>query len=143
MVSSVLMRNGSYELVVAPDDYPGLKYRGRYVYEHHLVWWRRTGELVPSGFILHHKNERKRDNRYTNLELRPRGEHTAEHHRFDPEEWLCAWCGKTFFLKLSVRRSRLKQSRSGRLFCSRSCGTRSQFNSQECRPKAGQRSLKP
>jgi hypothetical protein len=31
------VRNGKYTLVVAPAEYPGMRYRGRYVYEHHLL----------------------------------------------------------------------------------------------------------
>lgn len=61
------MRNGPYEMVVAPAGYPGKKYRGRYVYEHQLVWWKKTGKLVPLGFVLHHKNEHKRHNVFSNL----------------------------------------------------------------------------
>jgi len=73
------VKNGPYELVVAPIDYPGFKYRGKYCYEHHLVWWRHTGELVLHPFLLHHKNEDKRDNRFENLEKLTRSEHTAQH----------------------------------------------------------------
>lgn len=74
------MKNGPYILVVAPDDYPGMKYRGRYVYEHHLVWWRHTGQLVPKGSVLHHKDDQKTRNVIDNLELKSNGAHTAEHN---------------------------------------------------------------
>ena len=76
-----LVKNGDYELVVAPSDYPGTKYRGRYVYEHHLVWWRTTGETVPKGSVLHHRNEEKRDNRFANLELKDVAAHARGHAR--------------------------------------------------------------
>ena len=33
------MINGDYILVVAPDDYPGVRYREKYCYEHYLVYW--------------------------------------------------------------------------------------------------------
>jgi len=75
------MRNGPYELVVAPADYPGKRYRGRYVYEHHLVWWQHTGEVVPEGHVVHHKNEHKRDNRFDNFELQAKPLHDAAHGR--------------------------------------------------------------
>ena len=73
------MKNGSYELVEAPVDYPGRRYRNRYVYEHHLVWWENTGQLVPVGSVVHHKNGCKRDNQFQNLELKEHGVHTSDH----------------------------------------------------------------
>ena len=73
------MKNGPYELVVAPDGYPGKRYRGRYVYEHVLVWWANTGELPSPGKVVHHKNGKQRDNRFRNLELKTRAIHTREH----------------------------------------------------------------
>lgn len=75
------MKNGPYELVIAPPEYPGRKYRGRYVYEHHLVWWKHTGMVVPEGFVIHHKNDRKRDNRFENFELKENAEHSRHHAR--------------------------------------------------------------
>lgn len=120
------MKNGEYEMVIAPADYPGKKYRGRYVYEHHLVWWRKTGKLPPPGHVVHHKNENKRDNRFRNLELKTRAAHTRDHCHGPRERILCAWCGRLFELRPSVVRDRKKRSRSGLLFCSRKCGTLNQ-----------------
>lgn len=37
------MRCGPYILIIPPPEYPGKKYRGRYAYEHHVVWWENTG----------------------------------------------------------------------------------------------------
>lgn len=73
------MRNGPYELVVAPDEYPGMKYRGRYCYEHHLVWWLKTGKTISADEVIHHVNGQKRDNRFCNLEKMTRSDH-AKHH---------------------------------------------------------------
>lgn len=72
------MRNGNYELVLAPEDYPGRKYRGRYCYEHRLVVWQKTGQL-PDDLVIHHINENKRDNRISNLQVLTREEHTHLH----------------------------------------------------------------
>ena len=117
-----LVRNGPYELVTAPENYPGTKYRGKYIYEHHLVWWRRTGQLVPQGFLLHHKNRDKRDNRYRNLELQQVGAHTAEHNRErkQPDVTIpCAWCASDF--RLEERNFRFKTNRGQKhFFCCRS-----------------------
>lgn len=75
------MKNGPYEMVIALKEYPGRKYRGRYVYEHHLVWWKHTGEILPDGMLIHHKNENKRDNRFKNLELKSFSDHSKEHNK--------------------------------------------------------------
>lgn len=115
------MRNGEYELVVAPDEYPGRKYRDRYVYEHQLVWWKRTGKLVPDGYLIHHKNDNKRDNRFVNLELKSRAQHTHD-HKFGciHVPVTCAHCGRSFSLPFRVYRTRRKHSQSSKLFCSKS-----------------------
>jgi hypothetical protein len=115
----VPVKNGPYEMVIAPNDYPGKKYRGRYVYEHQLVWWQTTGQLVPKGFLLHHTNEDKRDNKFSNLELLTRGEHTREHNEVQCVTVTCAWCRKDFDLKPGKVRS--KQKQNSRIYCSRSC----------------------
>ncbi len=116
------MRNGPYELVVAPTDYPGKKYREKYVYEHHLVWWQKTGQLVPDGFLLHHKNRNKRDNRYRNLELQKVGAHTAEHNRErrQPDVIVpCGWCSSD--VTVEARNYRFKTGRGQKVFfCCRS-----------------------
>lgn len=113
------MKNGPYELVVAPENYPGFKYRGRYVYKHHLVWWKNKGQLVPKGFVLHHKNEDKRDNRLRNLELKARSDHAKDHAR--PKtmvDLVCAWCGTGFQREARVARWKQRKGQE-HFFCCR------------------------
>ena len=73
------MKNGPYELIIAPEDYPGKKYRQRYAYEHHVVYWQHTGHVLQEGENIHHKNENKRDNRFINLELIKHIDHIEKH----------------------------------------------------------------
>lgn len=73
------MRNGPYILVVAPEDYPGKKYRGRYVYKHILVFWKNTGRLPLPDHVIHHKNDDKHDNKFDNLEEKHKGVHSGDH----------------------------------------------------------------
>ena len=93
------MKNGPYTLVKAPEDYPGKKYRGKYVYEHHLVWWKETGEIVPPGCNVHHKNEIKTDNRFDNLEILSHQEHAKEHGAKREKSY--TWLSCTFVESIS------------------------------------------
>lgn len=116
------MKNGPYILVVAPDGYPGKRYRERYVYEHHLVWWKKTGQLVPDGYVLHHKNEIKTDNRISNLELKDKGKHSKDHHpAVKGIKLRCANCNKPFEMKPYDYRFKSKNGQT-RFYCGRSCG---------------------
>lgn len=115
------MRNGAYELVIAPEGYPGKKYRGRYAYEHRVRYWQEHGE-VPE--VVHHRNHSKRDNAPNNLEGQTRSAHTAHHMEDKPAlevELMCAWCGKKF--RRLARKVR-ERSRKGQttFCCSQSCG---------------------
>lgn len=114
------MKNGPYILVRAPEDYPGKKYRGRYVYEHTLVWWQTTGQLVPDGWLVHHKDENKHNNSFSNLELKSTARHTSDHHTLAPVRIPCAYCGAQIERKQSEHRFRTKIGQSG-FYCDRSC----------------------
>jgi hypothetical protein len=56
---------------------------GKDVKLHRYVWEKAHGK-IPDGFVVHHKNEKKLDNRLENLEMMAWSEHTAEHSR---ERW--------------------------------------------------------
>ena len=47
----------------------------RYVYEHILVWERTHNRRLPEGYVIHHINGIKDDNRPRNLVALPRGKH--------------------------------------------------------------------
>lgn len=79
------MKNGEYELVVAPKGYPGKRYRGRYAYEHHVEAWRKTGKN-PTGKVVHHKNGSKRDNSHRNIEMTTEKEHKTHHGHHQNED---------------------------------------------------------
>ena len=46
-----------------------------YVYEHILVWEKANGRSLPEGWVIHHLNGRKTDNRSENLLAIPRKSH--------------------------------------------------------------------
>ena len=114
------MRNGNYNLVIAPSEYPGKKYRDRYCYEHHLVWWENTGETVKTGEVIHHKNGDHRDNVFSNLEKMKVEPHVKSHN---PKKILmvkCEWCKNNF--PTSPRSYRFKRKHGQKNFyCSRHC----------------------
>lgn len=118
------MKNGPYELIIAPAKYPGKRYRDRYAYEHHVVWWRSTGAVPPKGFEIHHINGDHRDNRIDNLALLTEKEHRTVHanlSRKPPIEFKCDFCGKVKEIFARDLRFRRKKNKNG-VFCSRKCG---------------------
>jgi hypothetical protein len=52
----------------------------RFQFEHRRVWENAHGP-IPAGFVVHHLNEDKLDNRLENLHLLRRSDHTYHHKR--------------------------------------------------------------
>lgn len=117
------MKNGEYELIIPPRNYPGKRYRGRYAYEHHVVWWQITGEIIKEGYTIHHRNERKRDNRPENLEKMTKEDHD-KHHADEKKRTMiplvCSFCGDTFERDIRQVRSKKKNGQKD-FYCGRSC----------------------
>lgn len=118
------MKNGPYILLVAPDNYPGKKYRNRYAYEHHLVYWRKNGQIVPKGYEIHHKNGDHHDNRSSNLELLTAQEHRNHHGRLATKaaqaSISCKECDVIIPMRKRELNMKLKANKHG-VFCSRQC----------------------
>jgi hypothetical protein len=110
------MRNGKYELIVPPPEYPGKRYRGKYAYEHRVNWWKEHNQNPDDydGCIVHHKNDHKRDNDPVNLELMESIFHLKHHHpkTAKPKRFICINCEVEFerFIRGKVQK-----------FCSRRC----------------------
>jgi len=112
------MKNGDYILVIAPDWFKGKRYRGRYCYEHHLVWEKETGCPVPDGCIIHHKDGNKYNNTISNLQLMDAKAHISLHGQQKTKKIAiikCPSCGKIF-----EKDARLLNFRT-LVFCSRQC----------------------
>jgi len=65
---------------VDPRGYVFIRYRTRfgkngYIAEHRLVWEQGHGEPLPKGWIIHHLNGIRSDNRQSNLFAMPRKRH--------------------------------------------------------------------
>ena len=135
------MRNGPYELVIAPDGYPGKRYRGRYCYEHHLVWWRAYGTVPSPEECIHHINENRRDNRIENLRLKAKRRHTSEHNRRRGRLMVkirCPVCG-TIFVK--ERRHTYLINKRDLTVCSRKCGGKLGKMTDDEREEVGKQSI--
>lgn len=116
------MKNGNYTLVVAPENYPGKKYRDKYCYEHILVWWQNTGYLLKKGEIIHHKNGNHRDNRFENLELMRNSLHSFNHSSTGKTmiKIKCNFCKKEFKRELRYIKISKKKGQKN-FYCNRSC----------------------
>jgi len=56
-----------YVYIYAPEHPRACKYHNCYVAEHHLVWEKAHNQLLPDGYLIHHLNGIKNDNRPENL----------------------------------------------------------------------------
>lgn len=68
-----------YVKVAVGTDHPLADANG-YAYLHLLVWVSAGKEKPPKGWVLHHANEHRSDNRLANLEQLTRAEHNRIHN---------------------------------------------------------------
>jgi len=74
-----LISGDGYYMIKTPKDYKGKTYiDGRYIYEHKYLMEKRLKRLLKYNENVDHKNEKKLDNRGTNLVLKTRAEHTRD-----------------------------------------------------------------
>ena len=74
------------EKIIKKGDYVYAKVAGHpnatkhgYVLLHRVVMENHLKRLLTEDEIVHHKNENKKDNRISNLELKGRADHASEH----------------------------------------------------------------
>lgn len=59
--------------------YIGMMHNGKRMFQH-KVFWERVNGKVPEGYVIHHKNGIKDDNRIENLEIMSHSKHSSMHH---------------------------------------------------------------
>lgn len=121
-IINFIMRNGEYILVIAPDNYTGKRYRKKYCYEHHLVYWQNTGHILSKGEVIHHKDGNKHNNVFENLELINVEEHSSLHGKnvlTNLVKLKCPGCGKIFIKP--KRLTHLVRKNYNVTCCSRKC----------------------
>lgn len=60
--------------------YMVMTWRGNQTKLHQLIWIWNNGP-IPEGYVIHHRNEKKADNRIWNLQLMTPSEHMTHHQR--------------------------------------------------------------
>ena len=75
--------------------YKNIKRDGKTHSEHKYVWEQANGP-VPPGYVVHHKNHVKRDNRLGNLHLMTYEEHSRHHNDKHARIKTCVVCEEQF-----------------------------------------------
>jgi len=70
-----VIRGHGYIGIYAPEHHRASKVG--YVMEHILIWEKAHNIPLPDGWIIHHINHNKADNRPGNLEAMPRSKHNS------------------------------------------------------------------
>jgi hypothetical protein len=71
-----MKKNG--ERKISSDGYIYIRVNSYIIAEHRYIWEQHNGK-IPEGFMVHHKNEDKQDNRIENLECISKKEHGKSH----------------------------------------------------------------
>lgn len=95
-------------------DYPK-SFENGYARRSHIVWWLKTGKVVPKGYVVHHKDGNSLNDKFSNLELMKFGKHSRLHNKKKKIKCVCEYCNKSFKLP----QWRINQGRGK--YCSLNC----------------------
>jgi hypothetical protein len=120
-----VLKGGGYLYCRTIPRHPKANSKGLYPL-HRVLAENEMGRLLEGDEIVHHKDGDKSNNALANLEVMARSAHSKHHgleRGFDLIAFVCL-CGKKVSLKPHIHRLRIARNKSGRLYCSRSCGTK-------------------
>ncbi len=70
---------GRFKVTNGNQKYKRVQRNGKIKQLHVLIWEEHNKKELPIGWVVHHKNKDKKDNRIENLESMPLSEHTKMH----------------------------------------------------------------
>lgn len=118
MVNCAVARGRYYDR----NGYVRIMINGKLVGEHRMVIEKHLGRKLLRGEVVHHKNEKKDDNRLSNLEVMSQEEHASVHSNERAPAWIklrCPICGRKFMKRPNKFRYALKLKHT--IHCSRKC----------------------
>ena len=123
-----LIRKGDYDYALVPD-HPFATKNG-YVLYHRIVMENEIGRILNEDEVVHHINNKRRDNRIENLKLMNSTDHNKLHGESAGKTFVIFQCPvcKTIFEK--EKRNSLdkgKNKKSKLFFCSKGCSSKYQF----------------
>lgn len=92
-----VVSKGQYNYAIVPE-HPFANKSG-YVLEHRIIMENELGYIIPPGYVVHHINENKKDNRIENLQLMTTKEHNTLHGLSQGKKYVtlkCPSCGAIF-----------------------------------------------
>lgn len=111
-----IVSKGEYNYAVVPDHPKATKHG--YVLEHRVVMENHLRRLLDATELVHHKDENKKNNALSNLEVVSAARHQQLHTVASVIHLKCAECGK-MFKRRGNQRPQVKGYKNA--FCSRSC----------------------
>lgn len=111
----------SGRVYVYRPDYPRCSIGSNWPCRSHIVWWLAGKPVPPLGYVIHHINGIRDDDRLENLQMMTAQAHTSLHKKKKGVDLICQQCGKTFNVPAWRIRSRIKEGRGEVKYCSRKC----------------------
>lgn len=113
---------GGYTYCRTSPPHPKANAKGLYPL-HRVMMENRLGRSLHDDEIVHHLDNDRYNNSIDNLAVMSNAEHTSLHAKtVSVINRICPVCGSEFSLKPSKLRDRIRQSKSGKITCSRKCG---------------------
>ena len=125
-------KGGGYRYCRTDPPHPHRNSNGLYPL-HRVLLENKLGRLLKRWGVevAHHNDEDKTNDDPNNIVLKTSSTHSKEHadeRAPEPISDMCAECGRTFAMKSHVHRQRKARNKTGKVFCSHKCATRTGKN---------------